>query len=81
MENFDWVQYLSNNDVGNKWRLIKTKLSEVWDKFVPISKIRPLNKKHNFPLDRITRRKIKEKNNLATKAIRSKNPEAHRGIG
>lgn len=81
MENFDWVQYLSNNDVDNKWRLIKAKLNEVEDKFVPISKIRQLNKKHNFPLDRITKEKIKEENNLTRKATRIKNPEAHRSIG
>ena len=50
-------------------------MKEIEDKYVPNSKSGTGNRKHVFPLDNSTKALIKEKNYLAKKAIKKKDPE------
>ena len=80
LEIFDWKEYLSGDNVNTNWRLFKLKMKEMEDKYVPNRKSRTWNRKHSFPLDSITKLKIKEKNDLAKKAIKSNDPEIQKRI-
>lgn len=78
LEGFDWAQYLSSCDVENSWRVIKEKLMEIEDRYVPTRKKRSQIKKYKYPLDSITKKKIEEKNSLARKAMKRNDPKVQR---
>ena len=75
LNDIDWPLYLSDLEpLEESWAKVHSKIIELEDKYVPTIKVK-CDKNHNFPLDTETRDMIKQKNALAHKFVRTKDPE------
>ena len=68
---FDWDSYLKCDDIDEMWSKFCAKYVE--EKYVPLVKVGG-SKRRQIPLDKETVNKIKEKNVLSRKFLRTKNP-------
>ena len=68
-----WDEQLSARTTEESWNYFTAQLNNIIDKFVPETKYK--NRKENFPLDAETVNKIKLKNALSRKFIKTRKPE------
>ena len=76
----DWNAIMDeSDDIGCMWEKFKLKIREIENKHVPTRNIKQsVKRKRGFPVDRETLNKIRLKNTLSRKAIRTKDPEVRK---
>ena len=73
LDTFDWESYLRSDSIDEMWTKFCVKIYDIEQKYVPLVKIGG-SKKRQIPLDKETVTKIKEKNSLSRKFLRTKDP-------
>jgi len=77
LDQYDWVETLKESeDIDTNWDKFLAILREMENKYIPTRTRKQIGRsKNNFPVDKNTREKIRRKNILSKKAVRSKDPE------
>lgn len=72
----DWEKIIKpSDDINMNWKNFYEKLKELEKRYIPSKRVKQSTKrKSNYPIDKRTLEKIKEKHALCRKAINSKNP-------
>ena len=80
ISSYDWDAVLTEDeDINIMWDRFKGKIKDIENRHVPTRNIKQTGKrKKGFPVDRETLNKIRLKNTLSRRAIRTKDPEVRR---